>query len=110
MTDARQLERALDLTHAALLNADFGQLRKIVEETEAVLARLQGMPDKTTADRLRQKANRNAHCLLAAGRGLRAAQRRLVETAGNTAGLSTYTSRGQRSELGIAPGSLTQRL
>lgn len=110
MDDAMHLEAALDRVHDALLAAKFNELPKIVAETERLLAAFQAVPDKASAARLRHKANRNSQCLQAAARGLRSAQRRLVEMAGTTASLSTYTSRGQRSELGAGPGTLTQRL
>lgn len=110
MTDAMQLELALDAVHAALLAGSFEKLPKIVLETEGLLMRIQSLPDRASAERLRHKANRNSQCLQAAARGLRAAERRLLETAGTTKSLSTYTSQGQRSDLGIGPATLTQRL
>lgn len=110
MTDASQLEMALDAVHAALLAGNFDKLPKIVLETEGLLMRFQGLPDKTTAERLRLKANRNSQCLQAAARGLRAAKRRLAETAETARSLSTYTSLGQRSDLGFGPATLIQRL
>ena len=110
MTDAMRLERALDGVHAALLAANFDELPKILAETDRLLANFQGLPDQATAARLRQKAGRNSQCLLAAARGLRSAQRRMVEMAETSASLSTYTSRGQRFEVGFGPGAMTRRL
>ena len=110
MTDTASLEQVLDRLHAALLAADFNELPKIVAETDRLLAGLQGLPNTSTAARLRHKADRNGKCLAAAARGLRAAQRRLIDTAGTGAALSTYTNTGKRSEVGTGPASLTQRL
>lgn len=110
MTDLQHLEQALDRVHALLLAANFSELPKIVSETEGLLAGLAGLPDTAVAARLRAKATRNGQCLQAAARGLRSARRRLGEMAGNAASLSTYTSRGKRSEVGCAPGKMTQRL
>lgn len=110
MTDVMRLELALDRVYAALLVADFNELPKIVTETEGLLAGFEGLPDPAIAMRLRHKANRNSQCLQAAARGLRNAQRRMAEMSGSSTVLSTYTSRGQRSDVGVGPGSLTQRL
>lgn len=110
MTDAHHLESALDRVHDALLTADFNELPKIVAETERLLAGLHHVADPAVARRLRDKASRNSQCLQAAARGLRSAQRRMVEMAGTTSTLSTYTNRGQRAELEPGPHALTQRL
>lgn len=110
MTDAIRLERALDRVHNAVLKADFTELPKFVTEMELLLGKLAGLPDQIAAARLRRKAVRNSHCLQAAARGLRAAQRRLIEMSASTSSLSTYTSQGKRSDLGIGPGSLAQRI
>lgn len=110
MTEEMHLELALDRAHDALLAADFNELPKIVAETERVLAGLHHLADPAVARRLRDKASRNSQCLQAAARGLRSAQRRMVEMAGTPTALSTYTKRGQRAELGSGPHTLTQRL
>ena len=110
MIDAAGLEAALDQLYRCILAADFSKLPKILVETERLTARLAPLADKALALRLRHKADRNGECLKAAARGLRAAQRRLDEM--NTAGtqLSTYTSRGQRTEVGMGPGVMAKRL
>jgi hypothetical protein len=66
--------------------------------------------DRAFAERLRHKARRNASCLQAAARGLRAAQRRLGDMNTATSGLSTYTSRGQRADVGTQTGMMAKRL
>jgi hypothetical protein len=110
MTDATALEAALDQMYHCILAADFGDLTKIVLETEQLVGRLNALPDKSVAERLRRKAHRNGLCLQAAARGLRAAQRRLGEMTNASGRLSTYTSGGQRAEVATAPGTLAQRL
>jgi flagellar biosynthesis/type III secretory pathway chaperone len=110
MTDATTLEAALDQMYHCVLAADFGDLPKIVMETERLVGRLDAVREKAVATRLRQKAHRNGLCLQAAARGLRAAQRRLGEMSRASDRLSTYTSGGQRSEVATAPGTLAQRL
>lgn len=110
MTDSDHLEAALDRLHRCILIADFTELPKIVMETERLTAQLGVAVDKRMADRLRYKANRNALCLQAAARGLRAAQRRLAEVICANSQLSTYTNQGQRSEVGTGPGVMAKRL
>ena len=110
MTDAEGLEAALDHLYHCILAADFRNLPKILGETERLTARLAPLADKSIAIRLRHKATRNGLCLQAAARGLRAAQRRLVEMSSAGTQLSTYTSRGQRAEVGIGPGTMAKRL
>lgn len=110
MRDSIELEAALDAMYHSVLAADFEFLSKIAEETERLLGRLDVLRDKAIAGRLREKANRNGHCLQAAARGLRAAQRRLAEMANAEAGLATYTRQGARAQVGTGPGTLAQRL
>ena len=110
MTDAEQLEAALDQLYHAILAADFGELPKILAKTDRLTDQLAPLTDKAMAMRLRHKANRNSLCLQAAGRGLRAAQRRLLEMNSSGTQLSTYTSLGQRAEVATAPGTMAKRL
>ena len=111
MTDADRLEAALDALHKSILAGEFGNLSKILEETERLAVRLPAITDQFVAARLRSKANRNGLCLQAAAKGLRAAQRRLSEmsTAGGTQ-LATYTNRGQRTAVGLGEGTMAKRL
>ncbi len=110
MTDPVCLEAALDQMYHCVLTADFGDLPKIVLETERLVGGLEALRDQALAARLRHKAHRNGRCLQAAARGLRAAQRRMGEMSSATDRLSTYTSSGQRAEVTTAPGTLAQRL
>ena len=110
MTDAEGLEVALDCLYHCLLSADFGDLAKILGETERLAAQLAPISDKAMATRLKYKANRNGLCLQAAARGLRAAQRRLGEMNTATTTLSTYTVKGRRAEVGIGAGVMAKRL
>lgn len=110
MTDFDRLEAVLDQLHKCILGADFSELPKILAETERLSATLGTLPNRSVAERIRYKANRNGQCLQASARGLRAAQRRLDEISTATTRLSTYTSRGQRAEVGTCPGTLAQRI
>lgn len=110
MTDAEGLEATLDHLYHCILVADFGELPKILGETERLTARMAPISDEALANRLRHKANRNGLCLQAAARGLRAAQRRMGEMTSTSTHLATYTSRGQRAEVGTGPGVMAKRL
>lgn len=110
MTDAKGLEAALDRLYQCILVADFGDLPKILSDTERLTNRLTPINDTAIALRLRHKAHRNGLCLQAAARGLRAAQRRLGEMDTVSTQLSTYTIGGVRADLGCATGSMAKRL
>lgn len=101
------IEHLLDQMHAAILVADFGALAQLTPPLEAALAGLR-QPNQALLQRISRKAARNASCLQAAGRGVRAAQRRLTEVRQNAAGLVTYDGAGKRAEHG-GPGQLARR-
>jgi hypothetical protein len=105
-----EVERLLDRVHAALMAGDLASLPVHVTALEALpMDGLAGSGAGSLA-RLRAKADRNARCLEAAGRGLRAAQRRLAEirAAGQT--LQTYDVQGQRQALGGAAQQIARRV
>lgn len=110
MTDADRLEAALDQLHHCILAANFGDLPKILVETERLAAQLPPPTDRDFAIRLRAKADRNAQCLQAAARGLRAAQRRIGDIAVAGKNLTTYTRQGARAEIDTGLGTLAKRL
>lgn len=96
---AAEVERLLDRVHAALMAGDLASLAAHVAALEALpTERLAGL-GAAPLGRLRAKADRNARCLEAAGRGLRAAQRRLAEIRAAGQGLQTYDVQGQRRTL-----------
>lgn len=101
------LERVLDQMHAAILVADFARLMRLTPEMEAALAGLT-QPDQALLQRVSSKAARNATCLQAAGRGVRAALNRLKEVRQANAGLVTYDGAGKRAAFG-AVGQLARR-
>jgi hypothetical protein len=103
------LEARLDMAFQAIRTADFARLAALTAETEHTLAQIGTAGDEAVLQRIRQKAQRNATCLLAAGRGIKAARRRLEEVAGARAGLGTYDSAGQRSTLFAAPSTAAHR-
>jgi hypothetical protein len=106
------LETLLDRMLNAVLNANLAGLADLSVEAESCLAEIDRIADRRTAQRLRRKAERNGVCLMAAARGLRAAQRRIAEI--NAAGQSgaplvTYDMRGRRKDTVAEPDLLTQR-
>lgn len=89
-----QLEALLDHTRDALIAGDISNLAALAEQVEALVADLPQL-DRPAAERLNQKANRNARLLQAAQRGVRAARQRVIEIQAGPA-LSTYDARGRR--------------
>lgn len=115
MTDpADRMETLLDRVHAALTAADYGQLAALTADMEAELARAEaghdaaGLSEMSGLARVRDRARRNAICLLAAQRGFRAARRRVAEIRAAQSGMVTYDPTGLRCAP-TAHGALTQR-
>lgn len=88
-----RLHRLLDDLGAAVIAGDLRQLAQI----EAALRDCEGTitGDAQTLRLLREKAERNHRLLIAAGRGVRAAQGRLGDIARAVAGLGFYDAQGQ---------------
>lgn len=101
------LEAALDQAFAALRQGDLTELGATYAMTETILAGLH-ITDQATATRLRSKAERNAACLLAAARGVRAARRRLAEVGAGGRSV-TYDAQGRTRPIGDGPHGLTER-
>lgn len=110
MQKAERLEQVLDRIHAAVVAGDLVQVRGLAGEVDSLLADLPRLQDQGLADRLRAKAARNATCLQAAARGVRAARRRMTEIRAAQDGLATYDGQGKRLDLAQNAGNLTQRL
>lgn len=98
----------LDQMHAAILKADFAALAELTPALETSLAKVEALKDRALLAQINAKAQRNAACLMAAGRGVRAAQRRLTELRNAGQGFSTYDGRGKRAQHGL-PNSLALR-
>lgn len=103
-----ELEDALDEAFAALLRGDLSSVSSNYSLTGSILERLR-VTDADVARTLISKAERNAACLLAAGRGVRAARRRLEEV-GPNARSETYDAKGRKSSLVIGKHDLAERL
>ena len=90
----------LDRIHSAILVADFALLEHLSPALETSMAATQTMRGSALLTQIKAKAERNAACLVAAGRGVRAAQRRLAEIRDAAQGFSTYNGRGHRAQHG----------
>ena len=101
-------EQVLDQMHEAILAANFPVLGQLATKLEAALHEMGPIGDPAALRVIQRKAERNATCLLAAGRGVRAALRRLAEVQGAGAGLITYDGSGKRADHG-ATGQLARR-
>ncbi|WP_136644723.1 hypothetical protein [Tabrizicola sp. YIM 78059] len=101
------IEDLLDEARDALLAGDLAALERIGTGIEAQAQTL-SVPDKATAERLQQKAERNARLLEAAARGVKAALGRLTEITTSPT-LTTYDSRGRRAEVGDGTSSALGR-
>ncbi len=109
MADFAALETILDRTHAALMAGDIAALEGMASDAEAALAAA-GRCDRTTAERLADKARQNEQLIGAAMKGVRAAQRRAQDLA-EWGRFSTYDSGGRRGQPGLAPqGTADRRL
>ncbi len=109
MTTDTLLERLLDGAHSAVMAANYSALAGLGQELETELARFDPGADAKLLRRIGRKAERNAACLLAAGRGIRSAVRRLEDVRQAAKGLVTYDGNGRRSESG-GTGQIIQRL
>lgn len=100
----------LDAIHAALLAGRLSDVGALGVDMAEALAGIGGLDDVDLAMTLRQKAVRNEACLYAAGRGLRAATRRVRDILAVAQGLQTYDGHGRRASLGPRSGILTRRV
>ncbi len=100
--------QVLDQMHGAILTADFAALVALAPQLEEAMLGIGQIRNPTVLQAVQRKAERNAACLLAAGRGVRAAMRRLAEVQGAGAGLITYDGAGKRADHAIS-GQLARR-
>ena len=104
MSDLAMVEALMDSLQRALIRADYTALQQVTAQLEAALADLPPQRDRAVLERLRRKADRNAACALAAGRGVRAALNRLTDIRQAAAGLVTYDENGKRTGHGAVSG------
>jgi hypothetical protein len=89
----KQLEQLLDDAAEALLSGNLAALALLAPQIESMELKA---TDRTSAERLRTKAERNARLLEAAKRGVKAARLRVAEIVRGPA-LTTYDARGQKA-------------
>jgi hypothetical protein len=109
MTDVISLEDALDQMADALQRGAFGDLGALNSLIEAGIDSLAPM-DTARAEGLRRRAARNAACLQAAARGVRAAVARIKGLHTGGASFSTYGADGRRVQVGHIGFSHSTRL
>lgn len=102
------LEMVLDRTCDALLAGNLAALGALGEALEDLAGGLAGL-DRSAAERVLRKAERNGHLLQAAARGVRAARGRLTEISAAPT-LTTYDSRGQKETFGPLSSLTPKRL
>ncbi len=94
-----QIEAILDQIHVAILSANFAAITALTPQLERMQNEAAHLRDLPVLQHIKAKAERNAACLLAAGRGVRAAKNRITELRAMRAGTQTYNARGQRTDL-----------
>ena len=99
----------LDAVYAALQNSDFAQLESLGSNLLREIEQPAVPYDETGLQLIRRRAERNARCLQAAQRGIKAARRRLDDIHRAVGGLTTYDRTGKRAEV-TASRVLAQRL
>ena len=105
-----RLEKVVRDTALAARTGNLAAMGELAARTDATLAELGGEVDSARLEALHDLAQRNAKALEAAGRGVRAARRRLAEIASVHAGVQTYDIDGRTKKIGGPTGSLKARL
>lgn len=100
----------LDGVHQALLRGDYAALSPLTTALTAEVTALEQDPShRDGLQSVARRATRNAQCLLAALRGVRAAQRRLADIRAAGSSLVTYDQKGRRAEV-VAGRDLAKKL
>lgn len=110
MDNASRLEDALNQTYQHLRQGNFGSLTDLIAATEDGMQDIAAISDPVVAARLRDLAVRNAACLQAAAKGVRATRRRMSEVLSASCGLRTYNGRGETAQILPQTGALKARL
>ena len=102
------VERALDDVQECLQQGKLADLADPAEVIARLMPQMAGLSDLALAQRLRAKAVRNAACLAAATRGVRAARRRITDVTAAQNWLATYDVQGRRASV-LPPDSVLQQ-
>ena len=105
-----RLEKVVGETARAIRVGDLAAMGGLAERTAAALSELGTETDSVQIAALRVSAERNAVALEAAGRGVRAARRRLAEITSARGGMKTYDGAGNTQKIGGPLGALKTRL
>ena len=108
MPDFAGIETILDETHAALRAGNLPLLEVLSARTDLALD-ANGGCDRSLAQRLQRKAQRNARMIAAAMKGVKAARQRAQDL--TTQGrFSTYDAGGRRDQVGLSTTAPSRRL
>lgn len=105
-----RLEAVVGETAIAIRGGNLAVMGDLAARTDAALAEIGGETDAARIEALRALAQRNAVALEAAGRGVRAARRRLTEIVSARSGVITYDNAGKTQKIGVPGGSMKTRL
>lgn len=105
-----RLEKLVCDTAEALRRGELAAIGPLAEQTNAALKDLDGEMDGARLESLRDMAKKNALALEAAGRGVRAARRRLAEIVAARSGVQTYDNAGRTQRVGGPVGGMKTRL
>jgi flagellar biosynthesis/type III secretory pathway chaperone len=105
-----RLEKLVGDTAQALRRGELAAIGELAKQTEAALADLGGETEGERIEALRDMARKNALALEAAGRGVRAARRRLAEIVSARSGVQTYDNAGKKQRIGGPSGAIKARL
>ena len=91
--------KLLDAVHLALSTARYESLQDLSDALSHEMTLLVQEKNAGVLAAIQRRAERNAVCLLAAQRGLRAARRRIDEIKAAGKSLVTYDNKGRRAEV-----------
>lgn len=104
-----RLEQAMADIAQAVRTGNFAVMANLAAQTESALQALTPDVDASRLAALRDLAHRNAAGLEAAGRGVRAARRRVKEIAAVRTGGKTYDNAGNTQKIGGPDGAMKAR-
>jgi len=105
-----RLEAVVGETAIAVRSGNLAVMGELAARTDAALAEIGAETDAVRIDAVRNLARRNIIALEAAGRGVRAARRRLTEIVSARGGVQTYDNEGKTCKIGGPAGALKTRL
>lgn len=104
-----QLEACLSETARALKTGEFSAMVDLAGRIDLALIGLEARPDVDRLKTVVAMAEANARLLAAAGRGIRAARRRIAEITDAQGAVHTYDIAGKSERIIVAPVKLQAR-